>query len=65
MLHDAIERRMLTITLRDKVNTSVIRNKTKVKNIIGKLKEAKWRWMEHIARRDDNKWICRLTEMQQ
>ena len=32
----AMERRMLNITLRDKVRNSEIRNKTKVKDIIGK-----------------------------
>ena len=39
----AMERSMLNITLRDKVRNSEIRNKTKVKDIIEKIKEAKWR----------------------
>ena len=60
----AMERRMLNITLRDKVRNSEIRNKTKVKDIIEKIKEAKWRWAGHVARRDDNRWTKRLTEWQ-
>ena len=51
----AMERSMLNITLRDKVRNSEIRNKTKVKDIIEKIKEAKWRRAGHVARRDDNR----------
>ena len=40
----AMERKMLHITLHDKVKHSVIRSKTKVKDILEKIKEAKWRW---------------------
>ena len=58
----AMERRMLNITLRDKVKNSVIRNKTKVKDIIEKIKEAKLRWVGYIPKRDDNRWTHRLTE---
>ena len=39
----AMERKMLHITLHDKVKNSVIRSKTKVKDIPEKIKEAKWR----------------------
>ena len=60
----AMERRMLNITLRDKVRNSEITIKTKVKDIIEKTKEAKWRWAGHVARRDDNRWTKRLTEWQ-
>ena len=51
----ARERRMLNITLRDKVRNSVMRNETKVKDIMEKIKEAKWRWAGFVARRDDNR----------
>ena len=60
----AMERKMLNITLRDKVRCSEIRNRTKVKDIIEKIKEAKWRWACHLARREDNRWTKRLTEWQ-
>ena len=60
----AMERRMPNITLRDKVRNSEIRNKTEVKDIIEKIKAAKWRWAGHVVRRDDNRWTKRLTEWQ-
>ena len=60
----AMERKMLHITIRDKVKNVEIRNKTNVKDIIERIKEAKWRWAGHIARRDDNRWTKRLTEWQ-
>ena len=53
----AMERKMLHITLHDKVKNTVIRSKTKVKDILGKKrkKEAKWRWAGHVARGGDNR----------
>ena len=60
----AMERRMLNITLRDKIRNSDIRKQTKVYDIIEKIKKAKWRWAGHIARREDNRWTKRLTEWQ-
>ena len=38
----------------------MIRNKTKVKDILDKIKEARWRWAGHITRRDDNRWTKNL-----
>ena len=52
----AMERRMLNITIRDKVRNSEIRKQTQVKDIILKIKEAKWRWAGHLMRKDDNRW---------
>ncbi|XP_072051533.1 uncharacterized protein [Amphiura filiformis] len=60
----AMERRMLNITIRDKIRNTYIRNKTKVKDILEKIKEAKWRWAGHLARSNDNRWTKRLTEWQ-
>jgi hypothetical protein len=60
----AMERKMLHITLRDKVKNTEIRLRTKVKDIIQKIKEAKWRWAGHVARRDDNRWTKSLTKWQ-
>ena len=39
----AMERRMLNITIRDKIRNSEIRKQTKVKDVMLKIKEAKWR----------------------
>ena len=60
----AMERKMLHITLRNKIPNKVIRQKTKVKDILQKIKEAKWRWAGHVARREDNRWTKRITEWQ-
>jgi hypothetical protein len=60
----AMERQMLHISLRDKIRHSEIRKKTKVKDILEKIKEAKWRWAGHVARRQDNRWTKRITEWQ-
>ena len=35
-----------------------------MKDIILKIKEAKWRWAGHLMRRDDNRWTKRMTEWQ-
>ena len=60
----AMERKMLHLSLRDKVNHKTIRRKTKVKDIIDKIRESKWRWAGHVARYHDNRWTYRLTEWQ-
>ena len=60
----AMERQMLHISLRDKIRNIEIRSKTKVKDILEKIKEAKWRWAGHVARMQDNKWTKRVTDWQ-
>lgn len=60
----AMERKMLQISIRDKVRCSEIRKKTGVKDIIEKIKEAKWRWAGHVARLNDNRWTRRILEWQ-
>ena len=44
----AMEGRMLNLTLLDKVKHTDKRQKTKVKDIIVKIKEMKWRWAGHL-----------------
>lgn len=60
----AMERSMLHISLRDKIRCTEIRKRTGVKDIIEKIKEAKWRWAGHVARMDDNRWTRRITDWQ-
>ena len=60
----AMERRMLNITIRDKIRNTEIRKQTQVKDIMVKIKQAKWRWAGHLMRRDDNRWTRRVTEWQ-
>ena len=52
----AMERRMLNVTIRDKIRNSEIRKQTQVKDIMVKIKEANWRWAGHLMRKDDNRW---------
>ena len=60
----AMERKMLHLSLRDKVRHSIIRKKTKVQDIMEKIKAAKWKWAGHLTRVKDNRWTKRLTEWQ-
>ena len=60
----AMERRMLGITIRDRVRNSEIRSKTGVKDIMERIGEAKWRWAGHVASKNDNRWTKRITEWQ-
>ena len=53
---------MLHISIRDKVSSyASIREQAGVTDIIHKIKQAKWRWAGHVARRNDNRWTIRLT----
>ena len=58
----AMERSMLRITIRDRKNSIWIREQTKIKDIIKYIKQQKWRWAGHVARREDNRWSKRLME---
>ena len=60
----AMERRMLNMTMRDKIRNSEIRKQTKVKDVMLKVKDAKWRWAGHLIRREGNRWTKRLKEWQ-
>lgn len=58
----AMERSMLGISLRDKIRNTEIRRRTKVKDIIERVAELKWRWVGHVARQDTNKWTIRVIK---
>ena len=60
----AMERQMLNISLRNKVRCTTIRQQTGVADILRKIKQSKWRWAGHVARRNDNRWTKRLLEWQ-
>ena len=61
----AMERRILNITTRDKIRNTKIKKQTQVKDVMVKIKEAKWRWAGHQMRRDGNMWTRRVTEWQE
>ena len=55
---------MLHLSLRDKVRSTDIRKKTKVQDIMEKIKTSKWKWAGHLIRSQDDRWTKRLTEWQ-
>ena len=60
----AMERRMLNVKLKDKIRNSIIRQRTRVTDIVQYVTNTKWKWAGHIARRKDNRWTIRSTEWQ-
>ena len=60
----AMERKMLNISIRDRISCKEIRKRTGVKDVIVKIRKMKWKWAGHIARLNDNRWTKRLTEWQ-
>ena len=57
----AMERKMLGLTLLDKVSCKKIREKTGVKDVLEFVLEMKWRWAGHIGRMSDNRWTYKCT----
>ena len=53
---------MLGISLRDKIRNEVIRQKTKVTEVVWKCSKLKWQWAGHIYRRTDRRWSRRVLE---
>ena len=60
----AMERKMLGIKLQDKIPNNVIREKTKLNDILRVITKSKWKWAGHVARMNDNRWTIRSTEWQ-
>ena len=56
-----MERKMLGLTLLDKVSCKKIREKTGVKDVLEFILEMKWRWAGHIGRMSDNRWTYKCT----
>ena len=60
----AIERRMLGISLRDKIRNTEIRRRTKVSDVMEKISRLKWKWAGHIARMPEDRWTRRVVQWQ-
>jgi hypothetical protein len=58
----AMERAMLGVSLRDRIRSQVIRQRTKVTDIAHRISMLKWHWAGHISRRTDNRWGKRVLE---
>ena len=52
----AMERKMIDVTLRDKKRAEWVREQTGVKDIIVEIKKKEWTWAGHVARKQDNRW---------
>lgn len=57
-----MERSMLNIRLSDRWTTSKIRKRTKVSDVILKIKKLKWNWTGHIMRTNREKWTKDIME---
>ncbi|PZC83217.1 hypothetical protein B5X24_HaOG208308 [Helicoverpa armigera] len=56
-----MERSMLGIKLSDKIRNSDIRKKTKIIDVVKRIRLLKWHWAGHVCRMS-NRWTKRLTE---
>ena len=50
----AMERLMAGVTKKARIRSTELRRKTKVEDIILRIKKSKWRWAGHTARQNDN-----------
>ena len=57
----AMERRMIGVTLKDKVRNEEVRRRTGLKDVVIEAKHLKWKWAGHVIRRPDNRWSHRTT----
>ena len=56
-----MERAMLGVTLKDRKRSTWMREQTRVKVIAQVVKLQKWRWAEHVAKINDNRWTGTRT----
>ena len=60
----AMERKTLNVKLKDRICNIIIRQRTRVTDIVQYVTNTKWNWAGHIARMKDNRWTIRSTEWQ-
>ncbi|KAG7311380.1 hypothetical protein JYU34_002422 [Plutella xylostella] len=58
----AMERSMLGIKLKDRIENEVIRHQTKIQDIITTIDKLKWQWAGHVMRIKDQRWTKLTTE---
>ena len=59
-----MERRMINVTLLDRVSNERLRQITKVKDVVEEAKKKKGNWMKKIEEMAASRWARRLTEWQ-
>ncbi|CAH2258858.1 jg12564 [Pararge aegeria aegeria] len=57
----AMEREMLGVSLRDQIRNEEIRRRTRVTDTAQEVAKLKWKWVGHIARRNDGRWSSQET----
>ena len=55
---------MFNVKLTDRIRNTIIRQRTRVTDIVQFVTNTKWKWAGHIARMKDNRWTIRSTEWQ-
>ena len=57
----AMERKIIGVSLLDKINHNIIREQTKFKDVVRHILKMKWSWAGHIGRMTDNRWTKKCT----
>ena len=55
---------MLNVKLKDRLRNTVIRQRSRVTDIVQNVTNTKWKWAVHITRLKDNRWTTRNTKWQ-
>ena len=58
----SMERSLLGVTRKDKIRNEIIRERTKIKDVVNTTKELKWKWAGHVARMKNHRWAKITTE---
>ena len=56
-----IERSILNITYRDRKSNIWVKEKTKVTDVMERVRRREWTWAGHVSRIRDNRWTLRIT----
>ncbi|KAK2170774.1 hypothetical protein NP493_1143g01010 [Ridgeia piscesae] len=56
-----MERSMLNVTYRNRKANTWVRDKTKLTDVIEKVRRRKWTCAGHVSRIRDNRWTLRVT----
>ena len=57
-----MERKTLNVKLKDRIRNTIIRQRSRVTDLVQYATNTKWKWDGHIARTKDNRWTIRSTE---
>ena len=52
---------MLNAKLKDRIRNTIVRQRTRVTDIVQYVTNSKWKWAGHITKMKDNRWTIRST----